>query len=206
MCPHFETPRSTRKQTNPDRTQGAGGCCGRRVNCPLLRLGFRSSIRHAASTAGDGLYNRAPRNSAGLWDDAFYGRQAGQLWDLRFRHRRFAVVMLRASAFRHVDLAHLRRRRLPRLAHLGPTRLPLLAKPVFARRHVCRSLCPSTVGGRWGHPSSDCQRWHSGRCDAGLLMANLLPGFRRSCELDGSNCHVNAFKGRSGWRGSAGRS
>ena len=82
----------------------------------------------------------------------------------------------------------------------------VIGKPVFARRLVCRSLCPSTVGGCWGHPSSDCQRWHSGRCEAGLLMANLLPGFRRSCELDGSNCHVNALEGRSGWRGSAGLS
>ncbi len=106
------------------------------------RLASCSSKRHAAFDRRRRPLRSGVRNSAGSKDvRAFYGRQACRLWGLRGPHRRSVVVMLRAVAFRCADLAHLRRRRLPRLAHLGPTRLPLLAEPVFANSGTCVQAC-----------------------------------------------------------------
>ena len=87
--------------------------------------------------------------------------------------------MLRALAFRHVDLAHLRRRRLPYLGR-------------FAGRCLQGGTCVGAfVRARLAVVGDMPARIVS---VARLLMASLLPGFCRSRELDGSECHVNEFE------------
>jgi hypothetical protein len=106
-----------------------------------VRLASCSSKRHAAFDRRRRPLQSGVRNSAGSKDvRAFYGRQAGRLWGLRGPHRRSVVVMLRAVAFRRADLAHLRRRRLPRLAHLGQRACRYWPSP-FLQGGTCVQAC-----------------------------------------------------------------
>ena len=141
------------------------------------------------STAGDGLFNRA-----------FNGRQAGQLWGLRGPHRRFVVVMLRAVAFRRADLAHLRRRRLPRLAHLGRYAFRYWRSPFLPGGTCVRACVRSRLAVVWDIPARIGSVVARGPLRSQTIDGDSAAGFCRSSELDGLDCPV--IKGPSGWRGS----
>jgi hypothetical protein len=134
-----------------------------------------SSKRHAAFDRRRRPLRSGVRNSARSKDvRAFYGRQAGRLWGLRGPHSRSVVVMLRAVAFRRADFAHLRRRRLPRLAHLGRR----------AWRYWPSSVCKTA---RVSEPASE-QGWRLAAVwDIPLIVSVVARGPLRSQATDGES-------------------
>jgi hypothetical protein len=114
--------------------------------------------------------------------------------------------MLRAVAFRRADLAHLRRRRLPRLAHLGRRACRYWPSPVLPGGTCVQACVRARLAAVWDIPARIASVVAFRPVRSQIIDGESAAGFCRSCELDGLDCHVNVIEGRLGWRGSAGRS